>query len=117
MAEEIISLGCNSDDEIAYDEEILQLLREEWDFLPDSCDSAFDDEIYALLNANIDGLDDPHLFHACEEESLIDSEDEEWMLAEEQQHGGNPLFSVTRQRLGSTRQWQNGTILQERMRL
>ena len=86
MAEEIVSLGCDSDSEIAYDEDILQVLRQEWELTPVACDSAFDEEIRAILNANNEGLDDPTLFDVCEEESfdmdeLMDSEDEEWLLA------------------------------------
>ena len=125
MAEELISLGCDSDDEIAFDEEILQYLREEWELTPVACDSAFDEEIRAILNAHNEGLDDPTLYDVCEEESLdigdlMDSEDDEWLLAgarRSEQQGGNPLFSVLRQRLGATRQWQNGTVIQDRVRL
>ena len=115
MAEEIISLGCDLDDEIAFDEEILKFLREEWECVPEEYDNAFDDEIYALLNSSLDGLDDPALYDVCEDESLnveelVDSDDDEWMLEgmeQNEQRGGNPLFSVTRERLGGTRQWQN----------
>ena len=124
MAEEIISLGCDSDEEIAFDEEILNYLREEWESVPEEYDNAYDDEIYALLNADLEGLDDPALFDVCEEtlnvDEWLDSEDDEWLLEglqQQEQRGRNPLFSITRERLGGTRQWQNGTILQERMRL
>ena len=125
MAEELISLGCDSDEEIAFDEEILQYLREKWQLTPVTCDNAFDEEIEAILNADNDALCDPNLFSVCEEESvdideLMDSEDDEWLLAgakRSDQQGANPLFSVLRQRLGATRQWQNGTVIQDRVRL
>ena len=126
MAEEIILLGWDGDDEIAFDEEILKYLREDWESLleEESC-YAYDDEIYTLLNADVEGLDDPALFDVCEDHLLnvddwLDSEDDEWMLEglqQQEQRGGNPLFSITRERLGGPREWQNGTIMQERMRL
>ena len=47
MAEEIISLGCGDDSEVAFDEEILQYLREEWG------DSALDEEIFLPFNCKI----------------------------------------------------------------
>ena len=118
MAEEIISLGWDDDSEIAFDEEILQLLRQEWDDTPVTSQSAFDEEIEAILNADTEGLDDPELFNVCEEsidvDELMKSDDDEWLLAgarKSEQQGANPLFSVLRQRLGASRQWQNGTVI------
>ena len=124
MAEEIISLGLDDDNEIAFDEEILQLLREEWGDTVIAWQSAFDEELEAILNADNDGLDDPELFNICEEsidvDELMNSDDDEWLLAgarKSEQQGANPLFSVLRQRLGASRQWQNGTVIQDRVRL
>ena len=124
MAEEIISLGWDDDSEIAFDEEILQLLRQEWCDTLITSQSAFDEEIEAILNADNEGLDYPELFNVCEEsidyDEFMDSEDDEWLLAgarKSEQQGANPLFSVLRQRLGASRQWQNGTVIQDRVRL
>ena len=46
MAEEIISLGCDVDSEVAYDEEILQYLREDWGVF----EEAYDESIADILN-------------------------------------------------------------------
>ena len=46
MAEEIISLGCDDDSEVAYDEEILQYLREDWGVF----EEAYDESIADILN-------------------------------------------------------------------
>ena len=51
MAEAIVNLGCDSDSEIAFDEEILQFLRKEW-YIPDQ--SAYDETIEAILNSSDD---------------------------------------------------------------
>ena len=110
MAEAIVSLGDENDDEIAFDETILQLLREEWDDVPNEVLEAFIETIQ----------DNPNQFYSSEIENLLDAEDEEWLLAgsrQSDQQGANPLFSVIRERLGATRQWQNGTVLQDRLRL
>ena len=50
MAEDIISLGCDSDSEIAFDEDILRYLREEWGETPVASQSAFDEGIDFLLS-------------------------------------------------------------------
>ena len=124
MAEDIISLGCDSDSEIAFDEDILRYLREEWGETLVASQSAFDEGIDFLLSIDNEGLVEPDLFNVCEEvidmSEFMDSEDEEWLLAgarKSDQQGANPLFSVTRQRLGAPRQWQNGKVLQDRLRL
>ena len=122
MAEQIVSLGYDNerDEIIAYDEEIWKLLTETWDPYFDEDCHAYDPEIYALLHKDLEGLDDPNLFDVCDEQNewIDDNEDDEWMLeADQEQHGGNPLFSVTRERFGEPRQWKDGTIVQEQMRL
>ena len=124
MAEEIISLGLEGDC-IAFDEEILKILNDGWDPYFDEDCVALDPEIYALLHENLEGLDDPTLFDVCEEaneQEWIDSDEDETLLEglhqhEESQCGGNPLFSISRERFGEPRRWQNGTIVQEQMRL
>ena len=103
MAETIVSLGDENDDEIAFDETILQLLRE-------------DDVPIELL----DETSQDNQFYSSDIENLLDEEDEVWLLAgsrQSDQQGANPLFSVIRDRLGATRQWQNGTVIQDRLRL
>ena len=114
MAEDIVSLGLGGDNTIAFDEDILKILNDGWDpYLDEDC-VAYDATIYALLNADLEGLEDLSLF-------LEDNDsDDEWMVLdqhEESQRGGNPLFSITRERFGEPRRWQNGTIVQEQMRL
>ena len=52
MAEEIISLGCDDDYEVAYDEEILQYLREDWG----AFEEAYDESIAEILNTENEGL-------------------------------------------------------------
>ena len=50
----------------------------------------------------------------------MNSEDEEWLLEgarKSEQQGANPLFSVLRQRLSAPKRWQDGTVIQERLRL
>ena len=117
MADEIISLGVAEDDCIAFDEDILKILNESWDPYFDEDCVAYDPEIYALLHENLEGLDDPRLFDICEDvnEEWLD-DDDEWMLQAEPQHGGNPLFSIRRERFGEPRNWQDGTIVQDQMR-
>ena len=122
MAENIVSLGIDNDSEIAFDEEILQLLREEWSDLPIE---AFDTYIEAILNEDNELFKDPNLvnedqFYSSDIEKLLDAEDDEWLLAgsrQSDQQGANPLFSVERQRLGESTRWQNGTVIQDRVHL
>ena len=109
MAEQLVSLGCDNASEIAFDESILDYLRELWteeeyDFL-----EALEAQFY---NANQSGLDDI--------EEWMPSEDEEWLLAgarKSEQQGGNPLFSVHRERVHRPRRWQGGAVRQEHFRL
>ena len=112
MAEEIM----------AFDEEILQYLHEEWDdsemSFQEGDDSACDETIATILNVDNEGLSE--LFDSIDVEELMSSEDEEWLLAgarKSEQQGANPLFSVLRQRLGAPRRWQDGTVVQEHLRL
>ena len=125
MAEEVISLGFDHDSEIAFDEEILQYLREEWGdsaldeeiLREEGDDSACDKTIAEILNADNEGLSE--LFDSMDAE-WMNFEDEEWLLAgarKSEQQGANPLFSVLRQRLGAPRRWQDGTVVQDRLRL
>ena len=110
MAEEIISLGCDVDSEVAYDEEILEYLREDWSVFEE--DIAYDETIAEIMNDS--------LLELLEAEEWMNSEDEEWLLAgarKSEQQGGNPLFSVLRQRLSAPKRWQDGTVIQERLRL
>ena len=47
-------------------------------------------------------------------------DDEEWLLAgakKSEQQGANPLFSVLHQRLGTPRRWQDGSVVQDHLRL
>ena len=120
MAEEIIALGCDDDSELAFDEEILQYLREEWGdrVFEEGDDSACDKTIAEILNTDNEGLSE--LFDSMDAEEWMNSEDEEWLLAgarKSEQQGANPLFSVPRQRLGAPKRWQDGTVVQERLRL
>ena len=48
MAEEIISLGCDVDSEVTYDEEISQYLLEDW--------GAFEEDIAEILNTENEGF-------------------------------------------------------------
>ena len=110
MAEEIISLGCDVDSEVAYDEEILEYLREDWSVFEE--DIAYDETIAEIMNDS--------LLELLEAEEWMNSEDEEWLLAgtrKSEQQGANPLFSVLRQWLSAPKRWQDGTVIQERLRL
>lgn len=95
MAEDILNLGCDNDSEIEFDEEILKLLREEWD-IPDQF--AFDETIEAILNSEDDWVYELEPDY----DEFMPSDDDEWILAEArrvEQQGANPLFSVIRERL------------------
>ena len=112
MAEEIVSLGCDQSNEIAFDETILQLLRETWE-----------EEVYAFVEAleafyHTENQEDWVLYDDCSNESLdgvelMPSQDEEWLLAgarRSEQQGANPLFSVVRERVHRPRHWQGGAV-------
>ena len=105
-----------------FDEEILQYLREEWGdsemAFEEGDDSACDEMIAHILNTDNEGLSE--LFDSMDAEEWMNSEDEEWLLAgarKNEQQGANPLFSVLRERLGAPRWWQNGTVVQDHLRL
>ena len=121
MAEEIVSLGCDQSNEIAFDETILQL-RETWE-----------EEVYAFVEAleafyHTKNQEDWFLDDDCSNESLdgeelmpngeelMPSQDEEWLLAgarRSEQQGANPLFSVLRERVHRPHRWQGGAVRQE----
>ena len=119
MAEEIVSLGCDDANEIAFDETILPWLRETWD-----------EEVYAFVDAleafyHTENQEDWFLDDDCSNQSLdgeelMPSQDNEWLLAgarKSEQQGANPLFSVLRERIHRPRRWQGGAVRQEHFRL
>ena len=118
MAEQIVSLGCDNANEIAFDESILDYLRdlwsdEEYEFL-----AALEAEFYNRDLTMSEGEDMEEL--SWSEGELMPSEDEEWLLAgarKSEQQGGNPLFSVLRERIHRPRRWQGGAVRQEHFRL
>ena len=120
MADQIVSLGCDNADEIAFEESILEYLRDVWseqeyDFL-----AALEAEFYNRDQAMSEGEDMEELALSEDVDDLMPSEDEEWLLAgarKSEQQGGNPLFSVLRQRIHRPRRWQGGAVRQEHFRL
>ena len=111
MAEQIVSLGCDNASEIAFDESILDYLREIWT----EEDYEFLDSLEALFyNRNQSVCDEDYI------EELMPSDDDEWLLAgarKSDQQGANPLFSVLRERVHRPRRWQGGAVRQEHFRL
>lgn len=82
-----------------------------------------DPNILALVE---DGYDDElaertiSAWSSSQGEALMDSDDDEALLAAARrgdQQGGNPLFTVQRERVGEPRSWQNGTVVVDRVRL
>lgn len=73
-----------------------------------------------------DGYDDEpaeqtiSAWSASQGEAFMDSHDDEALLTAARrghQQGGNPLFTVQRERVGEPRSWQNGTVVVDRVRL